>query len=89
MPLLLPIFVYVLITSMIGGIQMFDVPQILSNGFGTPNRTTMTLIMFLNNHLRSKNYGMGGAVSVITFVVTAILGMFAYQSTMSKYSNKR
>ncbi|MBQ9537922.1 MAG: sugar ABC transporter permease, partial [Treponema sp.] len=27
MPLLLPIFVYVLITSMIGGIQMFDVPQ--------------------------------------------------------------
>ena len=36
-----------------------------------------------NNHLRSKNYGMGGAISVVIFIVTAILGMFAYQSTMS------
>ena len=27
LPLLKPILIYVLITSMIGGIQMFDVPQ--------------------------------------------------------------
>ena len=32
MPLLMPIFVYCLITAMIGGIQMFDVPQVLSKG---------------------------------------------------------
>ena len=89
MPLLLPIFVYVLITSMIGGIQMFDVPQILTKGEGLPNRTTMTAIMYLNKHLYSKNYGMAGAVSVLLFILTAILGMFSYQSTMSKYSNKR
>ena len=28
--------VYVLITSLIGGLQMFDVPQILTNGSGEP-----------------------------------------------------
>ncbi len=87
MPLLLPIFVYVLITSMIGGIQMFDVPQILTNGTGQPNRTTMTIIMFLNNHLGSKNYGMAGAVSFLTFIVTAILSAIVYSSTMKQYSN--
>ena len=65
LPLLRPILVYVLITSLIGGLQLFDVPQILTNGTGNPVRSTMTLIMFLNNHLYSKNYGMAGAVSVV------------------------
>lgn len=89
MPLLLPIFVYVFITSLIGGIQMFDVPQILTNGVGTPNRTTMTIIMKLNNHLQSKNYGPAGAISILLFVVTGVLSGFVYKSTMSKYQNKR
>ena len=55
LPMIRPILVYVLITSMIGGLQMFDVPQILTNGKGTPDRTTMTLIMYLNNHLFSNH----------------------------------
>jgi len=36
LPLIRPILVYVMITSMIGGLQMFDVPQILTNGKGGP-----------------------------------------------------
>ena len=78
MPLLKPIFIFVLITSLIGGIQMFDVPQILTNGSGTPNNSTMTLIMYLNKHLYSKNYGMSGALSVILFVITGILSMIVF-----------
>ncbi|MBQ6622950.1 MAG: sugar ABC transporter permease [Mogibacterium sp.] len=78
LPLIRPILVYVLITSMIGGLQMFDVPQILTNGQGSPNRTSTTLIMFLNNHLYSKNYGMAGAISVILFIVCAILCLAVY-----------
>lgn len=78
MPLLKPILVYVLITSLIGGIQMFDVPQILTNGDGTPNNSTMTLIMYLNKHLYSKNYGMSGALSVILFIFTSILSLLVF-----------
>jgi len=88
-PLLLPIFVYVLITSLIGGIQMFDVPQILSQGSGGPNRTTMTIIMKLNKHLQNKNYGPAGATSVLVFAVTGVLSAIVYKTTMSKYTNKR
>lgn len=46
LPLLRPILVYVMVTSLIGGLQMYDVPQILTNGQGNPARTTMTLIMY-------------------------------------------
>lgn len=81
LPLLMPILVYTVITALIGGLQMFDVPQVLTNGSGTPNRTSTTLIMFLNNYLKtSKNYGMAGAISVVIFIVTGILSLFVYRS---------
>ncbi|MBQ8239064.1 MAG: sugar ABC transporter permease [Oscillospiraceae bacterium] len=81
LPLLMPILVYTIITAMIGGLQMFDVPQVLTNGGGTPNRTSMTLIMYLNNYLKtSKNYGMAGAISVIIFIITGILSLVVYRS---------
>lgn len=85
LPLLMPILVYVLITSMIGGIQLFDVPQVLTNRLGTPDRTSMTLIMYLNRHLTSNNYGLAGAVSVMVFIVTAVLSVFVYKSLMKNY----
>ena len=82
LPLLKPILVYVMITSLIGGLQMFDVPQILTNGTGGPliggEATSMTLIMYLNKYLFSKNYGMGGALSVILFFITGALSLVVY-----------
>ena len=79
LPLLRPILLYVMITSLIGGLQMFDVPQILTNGTGDPARNSMTLIMYLNKHLFSKNYGMGGALSVYLFVITGILSLIVFR----------
>ena len=81
LPLIRPILAYTLITSIIGGLQMFDVPQILTNGQGNPDRTSMTLIMFLNSQLKSKNYGMAGALSVYLFIVSGILCMIVYKMT--------
>ena len=86
LPLLRPILVYVMVTSLIGGLQMYDVPQILTNGQGNPARTTMTLIMYLNKHLYSKNYGLGGALSVILFIVTGILSVIVFK--MNQASEK-
>ena len=84
LPLLKPIRIYVMITSLIGGLQMFDVPQILTNGEGNPVRTTMTMIMYLNKHLYSKNYGLGGAMSVFLFIVTGILSLIVFKFTTKK-----
>lgn len=85
LPLLKPILIYTVITAMIGGLQMFDVPQILTDGAGTPNRTSMTLIMYLNSYLKtSKNYGMAGAISVVIFIITGLLSMVVYRSLTKK-----
>lgn len=85
LPLLMPILIYTVITAMIGGLQMFDVPQVLTNGGGTPNRTSTTLVMYLNNYLKtSKNYGMAGAISVIIFIITGLLSLAVYRSLTKK-----
>ena len=65
---------------------MFDVPQILTKGIGMPNRTSMTMVMYLNNYLTtSKNYGMAGAVSVVLFIVSAVLSLIVYNSLSAQY----
>jgi multiple sugar transport system permease protein len=87
-PTIKPIFIYVLITSLIGGLQMFDVPQVLTNGKGTPNHTSTTLIMFLNSHLYSKNYGMAGALSVILFIITGALSLVVFKVLTGDSSRK-
>ena len=86
LPLLAPILVYTVITAMIGGLQMFDVPQILTNGKGTPDRASMTIVMNLNAYLGgSKNYGMAGAVSVVLFIISSVLSIFVYRTLSSQY----
>ena len=90
LPLLMPIMVYVAITSLIGGLQMYDVPQIMTSGNGNPNRSTMTLIMYLNNYFGpSKNYGMAGALSVIIFIITAILSFIVFKTMNSPDKGKK
>lgn len=88
LPLLRPILVYVMITSLIGGLQMFDVPQILTNGDGVPMKsgieTAMTMIMFLNRHLYNRNYGVAGALSVFLFLVTGSLSVIVYKFNTSE-----
>ena len=90
LPLLSPILVYVVITSLIGGFQMYDVPQVITSGLGNPNRSTMTLVMYLNRFLgTTKNYGMAGAVSVLVFIITGILSFAVYRSIISGRSDPK
>lgn len=85
MPLLMPIFTYVFITSMIGGIQLFDCAQIFTKGNGGPDLTSMTLMMLLYRTVsNAHNVGMGGALSVILFLISAVLSVLVFFLTGSK-----
>ena len=92
MPLLMPIFIYVFLTSLIGGIQMFDIPQNLlsSTGSTTGGRDNqlMTVIMYLNQFIgySTKNYGRAGALSILLFAVTAVLSFAVYKTTATDMS---
>ncbi len=94
LPVLRPILVYVVITSLIGGIQMFDVPKIITKGSGNPATKDIfstaqpgvkTVIMQLNDSIaKSQNYGYAGALSVLLLIITGILSFFVYRSLVKR-----
>lgn len=80
MPILKPIFIYVFITSMIGGLQMFDIPYLLHEGRTIRDSLKTGAVFIYNNfHAASPNYGYSAAASVILFIITAALGLFIYK----------
>lgn len=79
MPILKPIFIYVFITSMIGGLQMFDIPYLLHEGRTIrPSLETSAVFIYQNFH-KTFNYGYSAAASMILFAITAILGVLIYR----------
>ena len=87
LPLLKPIFLYVLITSMIGGLQMYDVPYLFHEGAGQDairkQLETVAVFVYKHFHLTSPNYGYSAAASVILFFITGILGLLVYRFNTS------
>lgn len=82
LPLLKPIFIYVLITSMIGGLQMFDIPYLFHEANAQRAQSHLeTLATFVYQHFHQvdPNYGYSAAASVILFFITGILGMLVYR----------
>jgi len=81
LPLLRPIMLYILITSMIGGMQMFDIPFLLTNMEGAPDYKIRTTTMYQYNRALgrgSNDYAYGAAISVGIFIVTIILALIIF-----------
>jgi len=80
LPLLRPMMLYILVTSMIGGMQMFDIPFLLTNGQGIPNFKIRTTVMYQFNvafeGVNDKAYG--SAVSLGIFCVTLVLALLIF-----------
>ena len=80
MPILKPIFIYVLITSMIGGLQMFDIPWLFHEGrINKASLETTAVFIYRHFHQLTPNYGYSAAASMILFVITAALGIFIFR----------
>jgi len=55
-----------------------------------PDRTSMTVVMYLNNYLTtSKNFGMAGAISVVLFVISTIMSFIVYGTLSKQYKNMK
>lgn len=73
-PLLRPVIMFTVITSVIGGMQIFDVPFTLT-GTG-PNNSTLTMVMFLYQAAFERSqYGYGAAVAYAIFLLIAALSL--------------
>ena len=84
-PLLKPIMLYTMVTSMIGGLQMFDIPYLYNIGT-SQNKFTETIAVFIYNHFHNikPNYGYSASSSVVLFVITALLGSICFAVNRDK-----
>lgn len=79
LPNLRTILIYTLVTSLIGGLQMFDIPQLLVAKSG-PDNATLTTSCFIYNQAFSGSYmyNRASAASMIMFVIIAILSAIVF-----------
>jgi cellobiose transport system permease protein len=84
LPLLMPVLTFVIITSIIGGLQIFDIPFIflrgtLSGQLGSETGkalSTMVYYMYANAFgLTQANFGYAAAVSYVLFVLIALFSI--------------
>ena len=80
LPLLKPILIFIFVTAMVGGMQMFDVPFLLTDGRGSPQASIQTsmILMYLKYNSPKGHIGAASAVAVLVFIMTAAvaLGVF-------------
>lgn len=72
-PLLKPILMYVAITSLIGGLQMFDLPFLMAGQgtAGNPNGSLQTVVMYMYKFgFETRQTGYASAVAYILFFIT-------------------
>lgn len=81
LPLLKPIMLFSLVNSAIGGLQMFDIPKLLTaSGQGDPDFSTRTITMYIRDlaFTGSKQLGKASAVSLVLFAVTTVLSLLLF-----------
>ena len=95
LPLLRPMVVYTLITSMIGGLQMFDIPYLYHTGAGKINANLRTVAVFVYEQFRAgakvhqPDYVIAGAASVILFIITAALGILVFRMNRDEDEHRK
>lgn len=90
LPLLRPMVVYTMVTSMIGGLQMWDLPYLYKEGTAF-NRYTETIAVYIYNRFHSNHpsYGYSAAASVLLFIITALLGSICFAMNQDKDEKKK
>lgn len=78
-PYLKPITTYVLLTGIIGSLQMFDQAYIFSGGSGGPANSTLTVSLMVYRYAFGSNNAMGYA-STIAIILAAVIMIVSFIS---------
>jgi multiple sugar transport system permease protein len=81
LPCIRPVMIYTLITSLVGGMQMFDIPFMLTDGRGAPNGSIMTanIFMYLKYSSNKGHIGLASTVGVVVFVITSAIALIVFK----------
>jgi len=92
LPLLRPMMLFILVTSMIGGMQMFEIPRLLTNLQGSPDNAIRTTVLYqYNTAFDFRNLSYGAAISIGIFIITIIIAMliFFFMQDRSELQKKK
>ena len=80
LPLIKPVMIYVLVTSLVGGMQMYDIPYLLTDGRGSPANSILTsnILMYMRFRSSQGHIGAASAVGVMVFIMTTIVAMLIF-----------
>ena len=85
LPLLKPIMMYVAITSLIGGLQLFDIPYLISGTKGLPGRSLFTAVFYLfNMAFTNRQMGYAAAIAFVLFAIIAVCSFIAFKMMNTK-----
>lgn len=86
LPLLKPIMLYVAITSLIGGLQLFEIPFLITlNGLGGPEGSLVTMVLYLYNQaFKYHNFGYAAAVAYGLFIIILVFSIIVFKGFFSE-----
>lgn len=86
LPLLRPIMLYVAITSLIGGLQMFDIPFLMCGGtIGNPSGSTQTVVMYLYKFgFEANQVGYASAIAYALFMIILVVSVIQFKAFNKK-----
>lgn len=90
LPLIKPVMSFILVTSLVGGMQMFDIPMLLTDGRGSPESSIMTnnILMYMKFRSSQGHIGAASSVGVMIFFMTSIVALLIFYLLRDKDSQK-
>jgi len=90
LPNLRTIILYVLVTSTVGGISMFDIPRLFHTTTGGPDQATYTLSLFIWSQAFAgrRMYNRAAAASMLVFLIIVILSVIMFRLMRDKDAAK-
>lgn len=80
LPLLRPTILYSVLTSIIGGMQLFDIPNVIQATPLTNARPATTMVLYLyNTAFQNNNYGYGATIGYGLFVIILIFAVGSFK----------
>lgn len=87
LPLTKPVMIYVLVTSLVGGMQMFDIPFLLTDGRGSPANSILTnnILMYMKFRSSQGHIGAASSVGVVVFLMTSFVALLIFYLLREKH----
>jgi len=91
LPMLRPMMLFILVTSMIGGMQMMDIPFLLTDMRGSPDfKIRTTLVYMYNMAFQGRNdYSYAAAISIGVFLITIVLALIIFFFMQDRSDKKK